>query len=307
MHPPVGSQESTIHEVDFRQLAVCPSVALYGKRRAGKTTYGKHIVHAWLQKCSRIIVYAGNEDARAEWRRMVPGLFVMSYNEDHLARVLAYQSSKVAQFTDAGLPIPDQYLLTVVVDDCGSKDQVTKSKVFANVLADGRHHGVNFLGMFQGPLQLSRTNRENFDYVGTLFTPNVKNLKLIYEEYIPNQSVSFKSFLNLVNCLTANRGMCWIDGTKQSHLLTDFLMYRDVPSREETRALQFTGASIRQYAEKHTIKYRQAPLDVAMEEEQNDSDDEDEDVALATPTDIIRDRITINDGKRALILRKVKN
>ena len=305
--------EIEIQEVMFDKLMEFPSVAIYGKRRAGKTTWGKKILMKWHNICDRFVVFCGNDDCVAEWSHLVSPLYVRQFNEEEIKEILKYQASRASPYTDAKLPVPRKYRLCIVLDDCGSKKDIMKSQILLNLLADGRHYGILFLGLFQKPIQVLSENRDNFDYIGLMFTPNVKNVKLIFEEAIT--CCTYPKFVSIMAALTLRRGLCWIDNTVTPTLLSDYILYKE-HLEENVKDFGFGpigSSNVRRYANDHYSKPKAHNKSVIVKKNYEDDDDDESnddkhDTISIVPTEIERDRIVFKDrGRGNCIIRKVKH
>lgn len=205
---------------DFSELEDFCTVAVFAKRRAGKTTFLKYMCQFFKEK--RFVVLTGNKDTAAEWAEIVHPLYIQRKNLIYrLKRIKKYQSPYVALYRKRKEPLPLRYHLTVVIDDKGSDRTFMNHPVVTDFCSNGRHYGCKILMGLQHFNQLNSENRDQLDYIGMLHTKNKKNIEKVHDEY--GTFVVMKLFRELLTGATLNRGMFWIDNTQCSDDIKDCL------------------------------------------------------------------------------------
>ena len=224
-----------IDEADFSQIADYSTVAILGKRRSGKTTYASSIIQFLADRCDKFCIYCGNKDNIAEWRRIVPPLYVHTKSIEHVRKVRDYQDQTCSIYSNLKEPIPIQHRLTIVLDDCGSDTKFMHSDVMKDILSNGRHYGMYIFILVQYLNQMHAVNRDQLDYLGVLHTTNSKNVDKIYNEYC--SACDRSTFTSILKALTAHRGLCWIDNTQSSDDIKQCIFYKELDQIPEPRPL----------------------------------------------------------------------
>jgi hypothetical protein len=245
-----------LDEVDFNNLADYCTIALLGKRRSGKTTWAKWLVQFIDPKCERFCTLCGNKDNIAEWRDIVPALFVHGKGLTLLSNLRDYQDRKCSEYSNNRLPIPIEHRLTLILDDCGSDKKFMYSDILKDILSNGRHYGMYVIILIQYLNQMHPVNRDQMDYIGVLHTTNTRNTEKLYNEYC---SVCDRhTFSAVLKALTANRGLCWIDNTVSSERLCDCIFYKDQP---DTPSLPVGGANCRRFSD---MRFKSAKIQAGL-------------------------------------------
>jgi hypothetical protein len=201
-------QESKIHiaEANFDDIVECASIALVGKRRSGKTTWGRILCHTVAQKVSRFVVICGTKECKQEWQKNIPDMFISDKDEKYLQDIVRYQNSKVENGR-----VPENKRICIILDDVGSDSKFMKMSVMKDLMSNGRHYGITILILLQYMVQLPSENRANLDYVGILSTNNASSVKRIQSEFAG--CVSLRVFEKILVKTTSNRGLMWINNT----------------------------------------------------------------------------------------------
>lgn len=246
-----------LDEVDFSNLAEYCTIALLGKRRSGKTTWAKWLVQFIDPNCERFCTLCGNKDNIAEWRDIIPALFVHAKGLALLTKLRDYQDKKCSEYSNNRLPIPIKHRLTLILDDCGSDKKFMYSDILKDILSNGRHYGMYVIILIQYLNQMHPVNRDQMDYIGVLHTTNAKNTEKLYNEYC--SACDRPTFSAVLKALTANRGLCWIDNTVSSEKLCDCIFYKDRP---DTPAVPVGGASCRVFSEQ---RFKSAAMQAGLD------------------------------------------
>lgn len=218
----LNSKHVDIVEAQFDTVEPDCSIALIGKRRSGKTKWAQYMLPQLKNKCGRFVVMTGNKDNAQEWREMIHPLYVVDMDLEYLKKLRDFQDKKAEEF---GLgQMPDRYKITIVFDDCGSSPSFMHSKIMRDLLSNGRHYGMTIIILAQYLMQMHIENRGNLDYVGVLFTNNIKDIKKIADEYV--SCCDLRLFKYILTSLTKNRGLCWIDNTKQAMDISDCIFHK---------------------------------------------------------------------------------
>jgi len=240
MMPHKGTRSIYLDSYDFKNVAECATIALLGKRRAGKTTWCRYIIQWLRDRVNRTLVLCGNSEGRSQWSQFVMPLFVHDGDVSVLQRLIEYQSSIIKNLDmGKGDSIPEKYHVLIIIDDCGSDRKFMRHQVMDDLMANGRHYGIYMIVLLQSLSQMNISNRNQMDYIGVLFTNNHKNIKHVYEEYA--SMVPIQTFKVVLRHCTVRRGMCWIDNTMSGSHVEDLLYYHRMPKVIRYRHL---GSSI---------------------------------------------------------------
>jgi len=249
--PGGGSSETKIQiqEADLFSIEPNASIALLGKRRTGKTTWAKYILYHLKPKINRYVALCGNKDNASEWKRTINPLYVMDKNIKFLEALRDYQDTKVSRYSQENMPIPKKYRICIVLDDCGSDKNFMFSRIMRDMLSNGRHYGMTIIILAQYLNQMHSENRDQIDYLGMLYTSNLRNLKKVQEEYV-NVS-DLRTFKCVLKACSSNRGMCWIDNTKNPEKIDDCVFFK----RNDMEVIKNMGrvgsSDIQTYGEEH--------------------------------------------------------
>ena len=216
-----------IKEANFAEIEQFAAVAFLGKRRTGKITWAKYFVQYLSQFCDRYRVICGNKDNISEWAEIISPLYIPTKDNVSLESIRDYQDSRCSEYTSKKLPVPRKYMLTLIIDDCGSDRQFMHSATMKDLLSNGRHYGMYIILLVQYLNQMHAVNRDQLDYIGVLFTANTKNIRKLYEEYI--NVCDLRTFEYTLHAITANRGLCWIDNTKSPEDISGLVYFRNLP------------------------------------------------------------------------------
>lgn len=237
-----------LNQFDFTDTKPNSSIGVFGKRRAGKTTYSKVVLRHLATKIDRFMVMCGTLDGEREWGKVVEPLYVVPKSTSKLEQVRDYQNQKVGLIGDA--EIPRKYHLCIVVDDCGADKKFMNSPIMKDLLANARHYGITLLLLMQYMMQLPAECRANLDYVLQLHNPDTKKVKTVYEEYVSCDG--FKMFQNVLKSVTSDRGLCVIDNTVSAETLTDHVYWYRLTKKDMALSnMQIGSETVRDFAMVH--------------------------------------------------------
>lgn len=234
-------------EADLYKIESCASIVLLGKRRTGKTTWAKYILQFLDGHIGRFIALCGNKDNAAEWKRIIQPLFVMSKNIEILKKLRQYQDEKVSHYSEQQLPVPKKYNICIILDDCGSDRQFMHSAIMKDILSNGRHYGMTVVILCQYLNQLHPENRDQIDYLAMLYTSNHKNIKKVHSEYV--NVCDERTFQYALNACTVDRGLCWIDNTRNPLTIEECVFFKRMPWPFDYKTIG--SQTVRDYGSRH--------------------------------------------------------
>lgn len=246
-----SSQETKVQIREANLFSIEPnaSIALLGKRRTGKTTWAKYILYHLQSKIDRFVALCGNKDNASEWKRVINPLFVMDKSIKFLEALRDYQDMRVSKYSQENLPIPKKYQICVILDDCGSDKSFMFSRIMRDMLSNGRHYGMTVIILAQYLNQMHSENRDQIDYLGMLYTSNLRNLKKVQEEYV-NVS-NLRTFKCVLNACAADKGMCWIDNTANPEKIEECVFFK----RMDMETVRNMSKEENKLGSKHVKKY----------------------------------------------------
>ena len=242
-------------------------ITLFGKRRTGKSTAAMYIVSILARKIDRFIVISGNKDTAADWEELVPSVFIHGKSTEPLQRVINFQEERLSVLRarhkkrygkSKKFKVPRDMRVCVVIDDCGDDFSFMNSPVMMDITANGRHYGMDLIILCQYFNQLGTKNRNQIDYVGHLYTDNMKSTKKVYEEFVGKTCNSYREFECIFSSCTKQIGqLCWIDNTvtvgcnsPEQKIFFKKIPNPDDPKNEYKR--QVGSRRVREYAARHS-------------------------------------------------------
>lgn len=210
-----------LEEVKFDKLAQCCTISILGKRRTGKTTWATHIAQYIHSRV--FVVMCGNKDNMTEWQQLVAPLYVRSKCTNYLQNLRDFQDERCSRFSNKQMEIPSSHRVTLIFDDCGYDRKFMHSEIMKDLLSNGRHYGMYIIILCQYLNQMHAVNRDQLDYIGILYTANVSNMKKLYNEFM--NVCDFRTFKAIVQGVTSNRGMCWIDNTTTTNTVEETVFF----------------------------------------------------------------------------------
>ena len=304
------SDRYEIYRAEFTQIAPCAAICILGKRRTGKTFWTQYLTQSLNISIDRFMVQCGNKDNAAEWKHIVHPAYVMLKNLARLQVVMDYQDRKVSYYTENKLPIPRKYRLCIIIDDCGSDKSYMHSAIMRDLLANGRHYGITVVILCQYLNQMHSENRDNLDYLGMLYTANQRNIKKVYDEYA--NITDFRIFKCLLKASTKDKGMLWIDNTKNSGDIADSLFFEKIPINFEFQSIGSTR--VRTYGTSHffdpsTNKLQNSKRLRGSESDISDEDDTMDDYfedpcILKNASQLMSNKFTFTDKRGSVVVCK---
>jgi len=211
----------TILSASFKRLEPCACIAIFGRRRTGKSHWAMYIA-LWLSRdIDRWVCFCGNRDNRIEWEKVLHPLYILGKDKERLKTIRDYQDKRVSRkrkkWIAAGnkyedFVVPQHLRLGLVIDDCGSDRSFMHSNVLLDIATNGRHYGIDLVILCQYFHQLPTAVRDQLDYIGLLKTNNQKNIDKIFHAYVSEAICDKRTWSFLLSASTTKKGrMCWID------------------------------------------------------------------------------------------------
>lgn len=169
-------------------------IVVIGKPGTGKTTLIASILYSKKHIIPVAIAMSGTEDSNGFYRKIFPSTFVFnSYNEEQLEKFVKRQ--KIAR----------QHLknpwAVAILDDCTDDPALFRKPFQQGMYKRGRHWKMFYILSLQYGMDVRPVIRTNVDGVFILREPNLRNRKVMYENYagvIPD----FKLFCDIMDQIT---------------------------------------------------------------------------------------------------------
>ena len=209
---------------DFTKLPSSGFFLLVGKRGTGKTTYAQWISGFSPYKTRGIFcVMAGSESVKHAWSNIVPNLFIVDPSTAYLKTLRITQNTAIANAKSQNISFPDSCHVTLFMDDVASIPTIMKSPEMAYLASNSRHLQTTIFITCQHIYQLPTQVRSQFDIIMALTTSNIKNIKILHEEYA--NCVDKRIFQHIVTVATEEHGILVLDNTKASSIISDICFF----------------------------------------------------------------------------------
>ena len=163
------------------------------------------------------LVFSGTEDCNHYWEKIIPSSFI--YNNLDLEKVETFiKRQKIAK---EHLYNPWSVLL---LDDCTDDPRIFNDPLFQGIFKNSRHWKMMFILALQYPSDIKPVLRSNIDYTFILRESNMRNRKILWENYagiIPD----FNMFCSIMDNITTDYCALVIDNTVQSNDIMDCIFY----------------------------------------------------------------------------------
>ncbi len=167
--------------------------------------------------CPVIQVFSGTEDSNHFYRQIFPSTFVFnSYDEEQLTKFVKRQ--KIAK----------QHLsnpwAVVILDDCTDDPSLFRKPLQQGMYKRGRHWKMWYILSLQYGMDVRPVIRTNVDGVFILREPNLRNRKVMYENYggiIPD----FKTFCDILDQITDDYTALYINNATRTNNWQDCIFW----------------------------------------------------------------------------------
>lgn len=200
-------------------------IVVIGKPGTGKTTLITALLHAKKHIFPVGMVVSGTEDSNGHYKKIFPDSFVYNkYDEDVLQNFIKRQ--KIAR---SHLENP---WAVVLLDDCTDDTRVFSKPLQQGMYKNGRHWKMWYILSLQYGMDIKPVIRTNIDGVFILREPNLRNRRVLWENYascIPD----FKDFCDILDQLTDDYTALYINNATQSNNVEDCIFWYKAPVLEE--------------------------------------------------------------------------
>jgi len=192
-------------------------IVIIGKPGTGKTTLISSLLYLKKHLFPVALAMSGTEDSNGFYRKIFPSSFV--YNKLEEEKVIDFiKRQKIAKIH---LENPWGVLL---LDDCTDDTRIFNKPFFHKLFKNGRHYKLLFILSMQYALDIKPVIRTNIDGTFILREPNMKNRKVLYENYasiIPD----FQMFNDIMDQITDNFTALYIHNATTSNKLEECIFW----------------------------------------------------------------------------------
>lgn len=199
-------------------------IVIIGKPGTGKTTLITSLLYEKRDIFPVALIMSGTEDSNGHYKRIVPSTFVYNRLEEKKIEDFVVRQ-KIAK---KHITNPWAILL---LDDCTDDPKLFNKPLFQGLYKNGRHWKMWFILSLQYCMDIKPVIRTNVDGVFILRETNLRNRKLLWENYagiIPD----FSMFCSILDQVTTDYTALYIHNSTTSNKLEDCLFWyraKEVP------------------------------------------------------------------------------
>jgi len=186
-------------------------------RNTGKSTLIGSLLYAKKHIFPAGIAFSGTEDSNHFYRSVMPSTFVFnSYDEIQLEKFIKRQKLAKDHL--------DNPWAVVILDDCTDDPALFRKPLQNGMYKRGRHWKMWYILSLQYGMDVRPVIRTNIDGVFILREPNMRNRRIMYENYasiIPD----FKLFCDIMDQITNDYTALYIHNAKQTNNWQDCVFW----------------------------------------------------------------------------------
>ena len=229
-----SQQELVMSKFDMSNISFKPNeskgpvIVLLGKRDTGKSVLVKDLLYHH-QRIPMVTVIAGTELSNPFYGRIVPRICIHhEYNTMIIEKALMRQLKCVKQIQKEEEQMKRRSAMDprhiVILDDCLYDQSWTRDKLIRLLFMNGRHWKIMLVITMQYPLGIPPMLRSNIDYVFILRNANVRDRKIMYENYC-GMFPSFEAFCDILDKTTEDFECLVVQNNVQSNKLVDLIRW----------------------------------------------------------------------------------
>jgi hypothetical protein len=180
-----------------------------GKPGTGKTTLIASLLYSKKHIFPVAMAMSGTEDSNHFYRSVLPSTFVFNtYDEDQIRKFIKRQKISKEHL--------DNPWAVMILDDCTDDPSVFRKPLQNSLYKCGRHWKMWYILSLQYGMDVRPVIRTNVDGVFILREPNLRNRKVMYENYagvIPD----FKMFCDILDQVTDDYTALYIHNATKSN------------------------------------------------------------------------------------------
>ena len=196
-------------------------IVVIGKPGSGKSTIISALLHAKKHIFPTALVISGTEDSNHHYQKIIPDSFIYNkYDEKVIENFIKRQKIAKEHLTN-----PWAVLL---LDDCTDDPKVFTKPLQQGLYKNGRHWKCLYILSLQYGMDIRPVIRTNIDGVFILREPNLRNRKVLWENYascIPD----FNDFCQILDQITDDYTALYINNATQSNEIKDCIFWYKAP------------------------------------------------------------------------------
>jgi len=196
-------------------------IVVIGKPGTGKSTLLTSLLYAKKHIIPCGLIVSGTEDSNGHYKKIFPDSFVYNKYDERVIEGFVKRQKLAKQH----LPNPWAVL---VLDDCTDDPRVFAKPFQQAMYKNGRHWKMLYILSLQYGMDIRPVIRTNIDGVFILREPNLRNRKILWENYgscIPD----FADFCSIMDQLTDDYTCMYINNQVQSNEVSDCVFYYKAP------------------------------------------------------------------------------
>jgi hypothetical protein len=226
-HQGVGDYYGFTIDGDHRfLLSTCDVV-----RNTGKSTLIKSLLYSKQHMIPVGMVMSGTEDSNQAYRKMFPSTFVYNNYDEKQVEKFIYRQKLAKQHVENPWAV-------IILDDCTDDPAIFRKPLQQGMYKRGRHWKMLYILSLQYGLDVRPVIRTNVDGVFILREPNLRNRKVMYENYggiIPD----FKLFCDILDTITNDHTALYIHNITTSTNWKDCVFWYKAKFEEIPKDFKF--------------------------------------------------------------------
>lgn len=199
-------------------------IIVIGKPGSGKSVLMKNLIYHKRHLLPVGMVVSGTEDTNHFYESCFPPSMIHDRLTEDLLKNFSQRQKAAKRY------IPDYAWALLVCDDCMDEPSMFRKTIVQDLFKNGRHWKMLFLLGMQYAMDIPPALRVCADGVFIFREPNLRNRKILYENYagvIPD----FKLFCLVMDRITDDYTALYIDNRTQSNQLEDCVFwYKATPA-----------------------------------------------------------------------------
>ena len=192
-------------------------IIVIGKPGTGKTVLISSILYAKKHIIPVGMAMSGTEDSNGSYKKIMPSTFIFnSYNEEKVEEFIKRQ--KIAR-----QHLENPWAL-LILDDCTDEPSLFRKPLQQGLYKRGRHWKMLYILSLQYGMDVRPVIRTNVDGTFILREPNLRNRKVMYENYagvIP----TFNIFCDILDQITDDYTALYIHNATRTNNWTDCVFW----------------------------------------------------------------------------------
>ena len=196
-------------------------IVVIGKPGTGKTTLLTSLLYQKRHIFPIGLVISGTEDSNGHYKKIFPDTFVYNKYDEGVLENFVRRQKLAKQHLENPWAV-------VLLDDCTDDPKVFNKPFQQGMYKNGRHWKMLYILSLQYGMDIRPVIRTNIDGVFILREPNMRNRRVLWENYascIPD----FGDFCQILDQITDDYTALYINNATQSNRLEDCIFWYRAP------------------------------------------------------------------------------